>query len=107
VTIGNDTVVEPSTFLRGATAIGARAIVGPLTTVIEISAWLAAFLMWVFAGVLMVNRLDWRRPVVVVVGTILVLLAITFLFPPLWLRGLLDLLLLGGLTWAVRQKPGG
>ena len=35
VTIGNDTVVEPSTFLRGATAIGARAIVGPLTTIID------------------------------------------------------------------------
>ena len=35
VTIGNDTVVEPSTFLRGATAIGGRAQIGPLTTIID------------------------------------------------------------------------
>ena len=35
VTIGNDTVVEPSTFLRGATAIGERAQIGPLTTIID------------------------------------------------------------------------
>jgi bifunctional UDP-N-acetylglucosamine pyrophosphorylase / glucosamine-1-phosphate N-acetyltransferase len=35
VTIGADTVVEPSTFLRGTTAIGERCSVGPLTTVID------------------------------------------------------------------------
>jgi bifunctional UDP-N-acetylglucosamine pyrophosphorylase/glucosamine-1-phosphate N-acetyltransferase len=35
VAIGNDTVVEPSTFLRGATTIGARAQIGPLTTIID------------------------------------------------------------------------
>jgi len=35
VTIGEDTVVEPSSFLRGATAIGAGCTVGPLTTLID------------------------------------------------------------------------
>ncbi|HWT23980.1 MAG TPA: bifunctional UDP-N-acetylglucosamine diphosphorylase/glucosamine-1-phosphate N-acetyltransferase GlmU [Solirubrobacteraceae bacterium] len=35
VAIGPDTVVEPSTFLRGATCIGARSVVGPATTVID------------------------------------------------------------------------
>jgi bifunctional UDP-N-acetylglucosamine pyrophosphorylase/glucosamine-1-phosphate N-acetyltransferase len=35
VRIGADTVIEPSTFLRGATAVGERATVGPLTTVID------------------------------------------------------------------------
>jgi bifunctional UDP-N-acetylglucosamine pyrophosphorylase/glucosamine-1-phosphate N-acetyltransferase len=35
VRIGPDTVIEPSTFLRGTTTIGERAIVGPLTTVID------------------------------------------------------------------------
>jgi bifunctional UDP-N-acetylglucosamine pyrophosphorylase/glucosamine-1-phosphate N-acetyltransferase len=35
VTIGPDTVIEPSTFLRGTTAIGERCTVGPLTTVID------------------------------------------------------------------------
>ena len=35
VRIGADTVIEPSTFLRGATTIGERCAVGPLTTVID------------------------------------------------------------------------
>jgi bifunctional UDP-N-acetylglucosamine pyrophosphorylase/glucosamine-1-phosphate N-acetyltransferase len=35
VRIGQDTVLEPSTFLRGATSIGERCIVGPLTTAID------------------------------------------------------------------------
>jgi bifunctional UDP-N-acetylglucosamine pyrophosphorylase/glucosamine-1-phosphate N-acetyltransferase len=35
VTIGEDTVVEPSSFLRGATSIGAGCTVGPLTTLID------------------------------------------------------------------------
>jgi len=35
VRIGADSVIEPSTFLRGATTIGERCIVGPLTTVID------------------------------------------------------------------------
>jgi bifunctional UDP-N-acetylglucosamine pyrophosphorylase/glucosamine-1-phosphate N-acetyltransferase len=35
VTIGQDTVVEPSSFLRGRTRIGERCTIGPLTTVID------------------------------------------------------------------------
>jgi bifunctional UDP-N-acetylglucosamine pyrophosphorylase / glucosamine-1-phosphate N-acetyltransferase len=35
VTIGPDTVVEPSSFLRGATTIGEGCTVGPLTTLID------------------------------------------------------------------------
>jgi len=35
VTIGQDTVIEPSTFLRGATSVGADCAIGPLTTVID------------------------------------------------------------------------
>jgi bifunctional UDP-N-acetylglucosamine pyrophosphorylase/glucosamine-1-phosphate N-acetyltransferase len=35
VEIGRDTIVEPGTFLRGATRIGARCEVGPLTTLID------------------------------------------------------------------------
>jgi bifunctional UDP-N-acetylglucosamine pyrophosphorylase/glucosamine-1-phosphate N-acetyltransferase len=35
VEIGRDTVVEPGTFLRGATRVGERCAVGPLTTVID------------------------------------------------------------------------
>jgi bifunctional UDP-N-acetylglucosamine pyrophosphorylase / glucosamine-1-phosphate N-acetyltransferase len=35
VRIGQDTVVQPSTFLRGTTAIGERCTIGPLTTIID------------------------------------------------------------------------
>jgi bifunctional UDP-N-acetylglucosamine pyrophosphorylase/glucosamine-1-phosphate N-acetyltransferase len=35
VAIGADTVVEPSSFLRGATTVGERCVVGPLTTLID------------------------------------------------------------------------
>jgi bifunctional UDP-N-acetylglucosamine pyrophosphorylase/glucosamine-1-phosphate N-acetyltransferase len=35
VTIGRDTVVEPSTFIRGDTAIGDDCVIGPLTTLID------------------------------------------------------------------------
>ncbi len=35
VAIGVDTVIEPSSFLRGATRVGARCRVGPLTTLVD------------------------------------------------------------------------
>jgi bifunctional UDP-N-acetylglucosamine pyrophosphorylase / glucosamine-1-phosphate N-acetyltransferase len=35
VSIGQDTTIEPSSFLRGSTRIGARCTVGPLSTVID------------------------------------------------------------------------
>jgi bifunctional UDP-N-acetylglucosamine pyrophosphorylase / glucosamine-1-phosphate N-acetyltransferase len=35
VTIGRDTTIEPSTFLRGATWIGENCSIGPLTTIID------------------------------------------------------------------------
>jgi bifunctional UDP-N-acetylglucosamine pyrophosphorylase/glucosamine-1-phosphate N-acetyltransferase len=35
VRIGADTVIEPSTFLRGTTTVGERCTIGPLTTVID------------------------------------------------------------------------
>jgi bifunctional UDP-N-acetylglucosamine pyrophosphorylase / glucosamine-1-phosphate N-acetyltransferase len=35
VVIGQDTVVEPSSFLRGATRVGERCTIGPLTTLID------------------------------------------------------------------------
>ncbi len=35
VTIGRDTVVEPSTFIRGDTSIGEECAIGPLTTIVD------------------------------------------------------------------------
>jgi bifunctional UDP-N-acetylglucosamine pyrophosphorylase/glucosamine-1-phosphate N-acetyltransferase len=37
VTIGQDTVVEPATFLRGTTSIGSGCTIGPATTIIDSS----------------------------------------------------------------------
>jgi hypothetical protein len=54
--------------------------------------------------VLFVKRAEWKAPLVIGVLSVLVLLGFTFLFPPLWLRGLLDLALLGGLVWIFRQS---
>ena len=38
VTIGRDTIVEPSSFLRGSTSVGERCVIGPLTTLIDTAA---------------------------------------------------------------------
>jgi hypothetical protein len=63
-------------------------------TLLEIVVWLAALGVGLTALFLFANRRDGRKP--------LVLLPITFLFTPLWLRILLDFVLLAGLVWLVR-----
>ncbi len=73
------------------------------TTSYEIIVWLAALVMGLIAGVLFITRNDWRLPLAIGVASILVLLVLTFLFPPLWLRGVLDLGLLPGLAWSFRD----
>lgn len=72
------------------------------TTPYEIIVWLAALVMGLIASVLFINRRDWRRPLAIGVASVIVLLVLTFLFPPLWLRGVLDLGLLTGLVWSFR-----
>ncbi|HEY3475213.1 MAG TPA: hypothetical protein VGK56_11430, partial [Anaerolineales bacterium] len=72
-------------------------------TPVEIIVWLAALGMGLTALVLFANRRDARKPLAPMVASVLVLLPITFLFPPLWLRILLDLGLLAGLIWTLRR----
>lgn len=74
-----------------------------LTTPYEITVWLAALVMGVIAGVLFVRR-D-RGVVFLAIGAaaVIILLVFTFLFPPYWLRGILDLGLLAGLVWGIRK----
>jgi hypothetical protein len=74
------------------------------TTAFEIVAWLAALVAGSIAGVSFVNRRDWRVPLILGAASVTVLLVLTFLFPPLWLRGLLDLGLLAGLAWSIRNQ---
>ena len=71
-----------------------------LTTPYEITVWLAALVMGLIAGVLFINRKDSRKPLAVGVASVIILLLLTFLFPPFWLRGVLDLALLAGLIWS-------
>jgi hypothetical protein len=76
----------------------------PLVTGFEIAAWLAALAMGLAAGWLFVGRQDWRPPLAMGVASVICLLVLSFLFPPLWLRGALDLGLLAGLGWCVRAR---
>jgi hypothetical protein len=78
----------------------AEGIVEPaIFTAIEILLWLAALVVGVAAGWRVVNRQDWKPPMALGLASVVILLVLTFLFPPLWLRLLLDLALLGGLVW--------
>jgi hypothetical protein len=72
-------------------------------TPLEIILWLAALVTGLAALILFANRTDGRKPLMLMVASVLVLLPITFLFPPLWLRMLLDFALLAGLLWILRQ----
>lgn len=68
-------------------------------TASEITLWLAALAASLWAGGQFLANTDWRRPLVVWVAGLAVLMLITFLFLPLWLRGLLTLALFAGLLW--------
>ena len=75
----------------------------PLTTAYEIAVWLAVFVIGVMAVVLFVARRDGKKALAVGVAAVLVLLVITLVFPPYWLRGVLVIALLGGLAWSWRR----
>jgi len=64
------------------------------TTVFEIGAWLTAFGLFWAAMVLFMNRKNWQIPLALVAASAVILLALTFLFPPLWIRALMDAVLL-------------
>ncbi|MFZ6030652.1 MAG: hypothetical protein ACOYYS_23340 [Chloroflexota bacterium] len=72
-------------------------------TAYEIGIWLTAFVISLVAGVLFITRQDWRKPLAVCVAGIMILLILTFLFPPLGVRGVLVAGLLAGLVWDLRQ----
>jgi hypothetical protein len=96
-----DTVME----LKMLDTLKARAEGRPVSgiiTVIEITIWLAALVASLLAGWQYLNHPEWRRPLVVFAAGLVVLLLITFLFLPLWLRGLLAIAPFAGLVW--KQK---
>jgi hypothetical protein len=74
-----------------------------LITPYEIFVWLAAFAIGAIAAVQFITRKAWKKSLAIGLASVVVLLVLTFLFPPLWLRGVLDLGLLGGVVWNFQQ----
>jgi hypothetical protein len=72
-------------------------------TALEIIVWLTALAVGLIALLLYAKRSEAKLPMALSIASVLVLLPVTFLFPPLWLRVALDLGLLSGLAWITRQ----
>jgi hypothetical protein len=72
-----------------------------MVTVFEITLWLAAMMTSLLAGWGFLHRSGWQ-PLVVFMAGLVVLLLITFLFLPLWLRGMLVIGQIAGLVWRMK-----
>jgi hypothetical protein len=72
----------------------------PAATVAEITAWLAALICGILAAIRFITRPVWKKPLAVGLAAVCVLMVLTFLFLPLWLRGILDIILITALVWA-------
>lgn len=75
------------------------------TTPLEILAWLTALGVGLTALVLYSKHTDGKLLLGLCIASVLVLLPITFLFLPLWLRFTLDLVLIAGLVLVTRRQP--
>jgi hypothetical protein len=73
-----------------------------LVTMLEILVWFAALAIGAIAGLLFVHRGGWKL-LLLGIASVFLLLALTFLFPPYWLRVVLDLGLLAALLRIVWQ----
>lgn len=74
-----------------------------LVTASEIGLWLAALVACLWAGWQFINQTNGQRHLLVFVAGLVVIILITFLFLPVWLRGALVVALFAGLVW----KPAG
>ncbi len=68
--------------------------------VLEIVLWMAALLIGLAGAVLYMRRQDWVKFLAVGAAAVILLMALTLVQPAIWMRGALDLALLGGLAWA-------
>jgi hypothetical protein len=71
----------------------------------EIALWLGAFGLGVAAAVAYLGRRAWWRGLAVGLGAVIVMLLLTFVQPPLWVRLALVLLLAAGVAWSFRSPP--
>lgn len=74
----------------------------PLVTGMEIGLWFAALIPGLVAGALVLRREVWALPLAFGLASLALLLGLTFLFLPLWLRAALDVCLWVGMLWLVR-----
>jgi hypothetical protein len=73
-------------------------VAAPLVTAYEIAVWLTVFVTGIVAFAQYVRRADWQKPLLIAIVAALALLALTFLYPPLWLRGALAIGLVAALA---------
>jgi uncharacterized membrane protein YjjP (DUF1212 family) len=82
----------------------------PYIQPLEIGLWLLAFAAGVAAAVLYMRGGRWWEPLIVGIASVPALLWFTFIQPAIWLRVLIDIVLIGGvyLSWRriVQQKEG-
>ena len=71
----------------------------------EIALWLLVFGLGVAAAVACVGRRAWWRGLATGLAAAVLLFFLSFGQPPLWIRGLLLLLLAVGVAWALRSEP--
>jgi hypothetical protein len=81
-------------------------IEAPCVQPLEIVLWLVTFAAGIAAAVFYVRRQRWWEPLIVGVASVLALLWFTFGQPAVWLRILLDIVLIGGLYWTRRREAG-
>ena len=73
---------------------------------IEIILWVIALVQGLIGAVLFITHPHWQAPLAVGIAALLILLIFTFIQPALWLRLLIDTILLAGLRLAYQgYKP--
>jgi hypothetical protein len=70
---------------------------------VEIALWLLTLAAGLAAGLVYLLQPEWRRPLAVAVVAVVVLVALTFVQPALWVRALANAALLAGVWWS-RQR---
>jgi hypothetical protein len=69
---------------------------------LEIGLWVVALLAGIIAAGLFRRRQAWPVPLLIAVLSVLALLVFTFMQPPIWIRALVDVILLAGLIFFAR-----
>lgn len=73
----------------------------PYTQTAEIILWLVALVTGLCAGVVLVLKVAWKKPLAVGIASALALPVFLIAQPPLWLRVGIDCVLVAGLVWSI------